>query len=377
MTRALCLLLSLVAALGPGCAWQCYEAGAVRRVEVQRQASEPVLSHAEARWADHREYEFTSLLAMTGGRMPDLVTNELQAPVRVLQVGLFRTSQVQLSRQRHFTTIEWEADYHPLFPLWEVLELATCPLYLLIIPPLAIAGIAPPEAPHFRSTAYARLLVATAPINPCVSMFGVTVRRRECVPEEVFQEDPTRLDYELRTPAQGEPVRWRLLDRQGQPLASGEGRTDPMGDVTVAVASRDPLMLSRIGAWAAGRKAGAAALPGVGREDVAAVELEAGGQRVRVAVPPAPEESPEERAAREEAARKHAADQAAGNQAFLAAVEEALLGLELLLEAGLVEQAAGTAEDLASVQGALPPELQARVKATLARYQAAKQAAPR
>lgn len=368
--RAIALALAAVSGLGPGCTYQCYEAGAVRRVEVQRQATPAVVSLAHARWADHRDYELTSAMSLAGAEdLPRPQSGRLDAPVQVLQVALYQSSQVELSRTRRFATIEWEADYHPLFPLWELLELATCPLYLLIIPPLALAGIAPPEAPHFKVPTYARVLLATAPINPCVSMFGVTVRRRECLPEEVFQEDPTTIAYQARTPAVGVPIRWKLLGAEGEVVAAGEAVTDPFGEAALAAVSEDPQLLARIGYWAGGRKPGSKPLASIRSDQVTALEVEVDGGRVRVAVGRAPVETDEQRQRRTTAAGAGGGDAAA----LAAQVEFVAAMIEQLVGEGQVEAAASYGEALSEVVQQLPAPLKAKAEAALAKLAAAKQ----
>jgi hypothetical protein len=184
------------------CSLYVYEKGTVKRIDVQKQAAKPRLSVSAVRSKD------------------GMVTLRLRG-----------VSDVKLTRTVRYNTIEWKGGWNPAL---EIVELITSPLYILIIPWLAVAGVAPPSAPHIHVPASTRAKVAFAPINPAVSIFSVDMSRSEVSTEEVFSGEPVDLRYAVRLPARAKKLHYRALAPDGAEIAQGEAQTDRYGEVSFA-----------------------------------------------------------------------------------------------------------------------------------------------
>lgn len=290
-----CLLLN-------GCTYSMQEKGITRGLEVERviepQGHEVSLEwvHGE-RWlrgsffaSQRPEVERGEFATRAGGQGAEGNAGADSDPVWVLQAAVNLRSDVQLTRTRTFSTINWEASYHPLFPLWEVLELATSPLYLLIIPAVVLSGVAPPDdAPGFHISSLSRWKMAFAPINPFVPLFGVTITREETTDDVLFVEEEEPETFRSSFPVRGETVRYRLLDRSGNEVGKGTATTDPFGEVVFAATGPAELVT-----WLEGKAGGPSKneVVHVRPGQVATVEVTVAGETGTFPVPGIPAQAP-------------------------------------------------------------------------------------
>ncbi|MEW6776928.1 MAG: hypothetical protein AB1405_11580 [Bdellovibrionota bacterium] len=142
-------------------------------------------------------------------------------------VRITRTGKVNLTRTVHFGTIVMTSSSNPGM---EPLEFATAPLYLPIIAPMVLAGIAPPESENVKVPASTRMALAGAPINPAVSYMGGYISRDATSDKDVFQGKPHQMEFSMRLPAGGLKVAYQLVGGSG---TRGETLTDPHGEIVL------------------------------------------------------------------------------------------------------------------------------------------------
>lgn len=199
MSRTVAVTWVLAALLSSGCSLSMYERGLIRRVDAHK--------------------------TVTQGAVTAKAARTLQGEPAV---ALRRGADVELERQRVYQTIVSEAGWAPWM---EPLELITAPLYLPITILLAIFAL--DDTDDRKMPASSRLKIAFAPINPAVSIFGMTLRRTEISDEEHFRDPPTKMRFAMHMPLVEVQLRWQVLDANGRALAEGEGRTDAFGQLVL------------------------------------------------------------------------------------------------------------------------------------------------
>jgi len=252
------LAVILAALVGPStaCSMYSYERGTVKRVEVKKDVSAAAIDvraafasrEAGAAWTARRAsrgFQAGLAASVAGKVVPASGGAGAQAPSpgasaaspgaagRAIRLDMQRRGQVDLARTRIYNTIEWEANSTWARPLWEVLEFATSPLYMLILPPLVIAGIGFPDDENYQTGGLTKLKVATAPLNPCICIFGTNLDRTANIDEVRFRDPPLALSYATRFPLSDARFRYRLLAADGRELAKGEARTDVFGEAYI------------------------------------------------------------------------------------------------------------------------------------------------
>ena len=196
MTRALAFVA--LAACGPTLI--VHERAAPRRVEVAKQASEPRLE----------------LVARAlGGDSIELVAK--------------RTSEIKLTRVVHYgaTTIKRKRGT----PLLELLEIPIGLVLLIGGPgawetPYAIAETRTTKPSNQRNWIVAFL-------SPGQTLLSYRTEIDASSEVEVFADDPVVRQFQVRLPAPGVAVPYRVLDEAERPIASGNATTDAFGRVTI------------------------------------------------------------------------------------------------------------------------------------------------
>ena len=184
-----------------GCAPVLLEKGSIARVEAARHAQKPSLE-CSARWD----------------------------PSSGLVLQVMKRTEVVLLRAARFNTLEWRGQW-----LWwaEPLELLTSPVMLLVQGGLVATAVLPPSTADVQVPLGSRLLMATASLNPAVTLLGTRLERTRTLGEELFVDPRSELRYTVQLPVRGLPLRYQALAADGSPLASGEARTDDLGQARV------------------------------------------------------------------------------------------------------------------------------------------------
>jgi len=209
MTSKKTMAALLVALLGSSsCTFAMYEKGMVKRIDVDKKATEPILACSAGWEAD-----------------------------RGLKIKLTKSSQVELNRTVHYNTILWEGEW-----VWwaEPLELITSPLYLPLYIILVAAGVIPIEDEDVVAPTMTKVHMATAAINPAASIFAVDIVRTENTDIEVFADEPRKIAFGMKLPVKGVELEYRVLDEAGAELGAGSGTTDVFGEVVVSGVEAKP-----------------------------------------------------------------------------------------------------------------------------------------
>lgn len=195
------LLQALLGLALTGCAPVLLEKGALSRVDTARHASKPSLE-CSARWD----------------------------PSSGLVVQVMKRTDVRLLRAARFHTVEWSGAWAG----WaEPLELLASPVLLLVHGGLAAAGVFPPRTGDVQVPLGTRLQMATASLNPAVTLLGTRIERRRTVGDALFVDPPSELRYAVHLPMSGLGVRYQVLAADGTVLASGEVMTDGLGEARI------------------------------------------------------------------------------------------------------------------------------------------------